>query len=270
MMGIIDGIRGHISRTRRNMRMSAAKRISRDSERMSKQMDGVFESFNVKPARPANTEDHYKTLGIGYTKDPSAIRKAYIDSIKRSHPDVSKSKSAEEDAKRINRAYQVLKDMQSKLDYDTLLLAKGAKMEQAEEARLLGALVSAYSSARKAAYGEMVERAKRATSYAAFASEIEAYLKWEQTFNGVSRRLFGKGKGIAAKAKKLSSKNMQMSKKEKDEEIRSVLEKNEASLHALEAMSGSFSANADLVMKRARALIEPSEKEAARELRRNL
>ncbi|RLA74063.1 MAG: J domain-containing protein [Epsilonproteobacteria bacterium] len=60
----------------------------------------------------------YKTLEIGENATPAEIKKAYRKLAKQYHPDINKSKQAEEKFKEINAAYEVLGDEKKKAQYD--------------------------------------------------------------------------------------------------------------------------------------------------------
>ncbi|WKX99669.1 hypothetical protein Q1695_014498 [Nippostrongylus brasiliensis] len=70
-------------------------------------------------SRPSNKEDYYKTLGV--KKDASAkdIKKAYFQLAKKYHPDVNKTKEAQEKFQEISEAYEVLSDENKRQEYDT-------------------------------------------------------------------------------------------------------------------------------------------------------
>lgn len=64
---------------------------------------------------------HYKTLGVATDASPEEIRKVYHELVKKYHPDTHKSnKNAEEKLKAINEAYNVLKDLGKRAEYDYL------------------------------------------------------------------------------------------------------------------------------------------------------
>ncbi len=65
-------------------------------------------------------QDYYKTLGISRTASPEDIQKVYRKLARKYHPDVNKSKEAEEKFKEINEAHEVLKDPDKRQKYDTL------------------------------------------------------------------------------------------------------------------------------------------------------
>jgi DnaJ-class molecular chaperone len=65
-----------------------------------------------------NNEDLYFLLGIKRTNDQNVIRKAFIESIKKYHPDIS-GKEFEGKAKSIISAYKTLSDPNLKTIYDS-------------------------------------------------------------------------------------------------------------------------------------------------------
>jgi curved DNA-binding protein len=60
----------------------------------------------------------YETLGLNDNATASEIKKAYRKLAKKYHPDINKTKEAEEKFKEINAAYEVLSDEQKKAQYD--------------------------------------------------------------------------------------------------------------------------------------------------------
>ncbi|MBN4077383.1 DnaJ domain-containing protein [Sulfobacillus acidophilus] len=65
-------------------------------------------------------QDYYKVLGVTKNATKSEIQKAYRKLAKKYHPDVSGSKASEEKFKKITEAYEVLKNPDSRRQYDTL------------------------------------------------------------------------------------------------------------------------------------------------------
>lgn len=65
-------------------------------------------------------QDYYETLGVGRGASQDDIQKAYRKLARKFHPDVNKEKSAEDKFKRINEAYEVLKDPEKRKRYDAL------------------------------------------------------------------------------------------------------------------------------------------------------
>ncbi|MDR1622419.1 MAG: DnaJ domain-containing protein, partial [Synergistaceae bacterium] len=65
-------------------------------------------------------KDYYEILGVERTASQDEIRKAYRRLAKKHHPDVSKDKGSDARYKEINEAYEVLKDPDKRVKYDTL------------------------------------------------------------------------------------------------------------------------------------------------------
>ena len=64
-------------------------------------------------------EDYYKVLGVSKTASETDIKNAYRALALKLHPDVNKSKEAEEKFKKINEAYAVLGDTEKRQQYDS-------------------------------------------------------------------------------------------------------------------------------------------------------
>lgn len=65
-------------------------------------------------------KDYYETLGIKRGATEAEIKSAYRKLARKYHPDVNKTKEAEEKFKDINEAYEVLGDKQKRQRYDSL------------------------------------------------------------------------------------------------------------------------------------------------------
>ncbi|MEC9397852.1 MAG: DnaJ C-terminal domain-containing protein [Myxococcota bacterium] len=65
-------------------------------------------------------EDYYKVLGVSRSATQEELQSAFRKLARKYHPDVSKEPDAEEQFKRINEAYEVLKDPETRRRYDAL------------------------------------------------------------------------------------------------------------------------------------------------------
>ena len=65
-------------------------------------------------------KDYYEILGVSRDADSNTIKSAYRKLARKYHPDVNKTKEAEEKFKDINEAYEVLSDKNKRQRYDSL------------------------------------------------------------------------------------------------------------------------------------------------------
>ncbi len=65
-------------------------------------------------------KDYYEILGVSRDADTASIKSAYRKLARKYHPDVNKTKEAEEKFKDINEAYEVLSDKNKRQRYDSL------------------------------------------------------------------------------------------------------------------------------------------------------
>lgn len=65
-------------------------------------------------------KDYYETLGVKREASEAEIKSAYRKLARKYHPDVNKTKEAEEKFKEINEAYEVLGDKEKRQRYDSL------------------------------------------------------------------------------------------------------------------------------------------------------
>jgi len=66
----------------------------------------------------ANNEDYYQTIGVSKNATEKEIKAAFKKLAHKYHPDSNDSKEAEEKFKKINEAYNVLKDEEKRKAYD--------------------------------------------------------------------------------------------------------------------------------------------------------
>jgi len=76
--------------------------------------------------------DYYAVLGVPRDASQEAVKKAYRSLARSLHPDVNKDPQAEARFKRVNEAYEVLKDKEKRAKYDRLG-ANWQELERQEE-----------------------------------------------------------------------------------------------------------------------------------------
>jgi len=67
--------------------------------------------------------NYYKLLGIDPKADQQTVKRAYLDAVRKWHPDKNPDRieEAEEKTKVLNQAYPVLKDPETRKNYDRML-----------------------------------------------------------------------------------------------------------------------------------------------------
>ena len=63
-------------------------------------------------------ECYYQSLGIDPNSDMDAIRRAYLDLVKKYHPDLNKERDTTQIFTKIKKAYEVLSEEEDKQQYD--------------------------------------------------------------------------------------------------------------------------------------------------------
>ncbi|RLV95278.1 DnaJ 1 mitochondrial [Spathaspora sp. JA1] len=75
-------------------------------------------SFHASKRVLALNFDPYATLGISKSADQAAVKRAYVDLVKKYHPDVNKEKDAETRFHKIQESYELLRDKNKRAQYD--------------------------------------------------------------------------------------------------------------------------------------------------------
>ncbi len=180
-----------------------------------------------------NIRNYYEILGIKYTNDPKAIKSAYISMIKQYHPDVSKDELATQKTEQINEAYSVLKDPDSKAQYDSKF-SKGNNRMSADTTKILyRELLSRYQKVRSKDIEEFNSRVSTPQSRDSIKASVADVTDWQKRFRQVSNNTFGNFWDYGNTLRHLESLNKSLIKGEKDEMKHAALEENLLDLQGL-------------------------------------
>ena len=83
-------------------------------------------------------KDYYEILGVEEEASDEEIRARWIELAKRYHPDLGKTKEADEKIKEINEAYEVLKDDSKRFEYDFERTLKRSVIKKAHRSKEKG------------------------------------------------------------------------------------------------------------------------------------
>ncbi len=212
-------------------------------------------------------KNYYDILGIKYTNDHKAIRRAYIEMVKRYHPDVSTEKDATKKSTEVNEAYAVLKDQKSKEEYDTLF-SKGKNSMGPEVTKgILDILIKNYSEARNRDFKEFNERVATPQSRDAVNAAINEALDWGHAFNEAKKKTFGRLIDAGRSIRKLASANRGMAKQAVKEDADS-LPRNLEELESMEKAFGEIEKGLDSIISGATGRIREDESKIEAKLRR--
>jgi len=172
------------------------------------------------------TGNYYEALGIRYTSDPKAIKGAYYGLMKRYHPDVSENADAEEQAKRINEAYAVLKDKRLKEEYDSSSSRGEASLSAESSKEISKELKKHYSELREKDLKVFKEITSVPLRKDALVAAIENMCAWEKRFDKAAHSTFADFKRYEKAVRKLGAMNRRMLQSEKDASNLSRLKEN--------------------------------------------
>lgn len=165
-------------------------------------------------------KDYYETLGVKRDATEAEIKSAYRKLARKYHPDVNKTKEAEEKFKEINEAYEVLGDKQKRQRYDSLganwqggadytpppgfeqFNFGGGQGSAYQQFNFNGQDMGGFSDFFSSLFGDMMGGATSGGARGGFSSFDFGDLGAQQ---GYSRRTYGGGNARTSRAKQSSS-----------------------------------------------------------------
>jgi methylmalonyl-CoA mutase cobalamin-binding domain/chain len=239
----------HFSAARRERNLERLLVRSRD---FGARLEGEAKRFGIDLGG-LKTGSYYDVLGISYTEDPKEIRDAYVELVKKYHPDVSREIDAAEMTKRINEVYAVLKDEKLKSEYDASS-RKGKSGLSADMAKGISQeLVRRYMEARERDFREFEKTVSVPLQADALGAAVEGVCDWNGRLNKVTDATFRNFRAYGKRVRKLGSVNRRLLQKEAGEVTLSRLRENgrrlDELLIAYDEVSGGISIVTDNVRK---------------------
>jgi len=132
--------------------------------------------------------DYYSVLGVEHNSTTDEIKKAYRKLAREYHPDINKTKEAEEKFKKINEAYEILGDSNKRKNYDS------------KSSNPFGSFTSGFGKAGSMDMNDLFSKAfggfgsnntrKKSKHKKTFTSEAELsiYISFEESVFGVDKK----------------------------------------------------------------------------------
>src|SRR4030042_1555055 len=98
-------------------------------------------------------KDYYEILGVEKEASDEEIRARWVELAKRYHPDLGKTKEADEKIKEINEAYEVLKDDSKRFEYDFERTLKRSVIKKAHCSKEKGIPIDRKSTRLNSSHG---------------------------------------------------------------------------------------------------------------------
>lgn len=235
-MGILSKASAKISEIRKARRSGKETRLLEDTAMAESRLKSEAKKLGIDISN-VTSKNYYEILGIKYTNDQKAIRRAYLGMVKKYHPDINTEKSAAARSTEINEAYAVLKDGKSKSEYDSSFSKGRNNMGPEVTKSILDILMKGYSEARNRDFKEFNERVATPQSMEAVSTAISEVLDWNSTLNAVRKKTFGGLMDSGKAIRRLASANRNMLKSGGGKEDYGRLKDN---LEGLESMEMSF------------------------------
>ncbi len=247
-------------------RKKSIEKLMANSRDFEAKLETEAKRFGIE-LRRLKTGNYYEVLGIKYTADTAAIKEAYHGLVKKYHPDVSKEAGAEEQTKKINEAYAVLKDSKLKEEYDKNSF-KGDTYISADATMCISReLMRKYTEVRNRDFEQFREITSVPLRRNDLMAAIEDVCNWNRRFDKVANATFGNFRAYGKRIKKLGAINKKMLKNEKEEAAIEKLKENGSRLDELVVVWGKVDKGISVVAKKVKEDIGTQELVIAKKLR---
>ena len=263
-------ILAHVRHLSSRLRASRHKQLLEETAKVEKAFLSCARKLGIDPSSDLNAHSHYEILGIKYTNDQAAIKKAYHDMIKRYHPDISKDRLATHRTAQINQAYHVLKDKAAKAEYDTRFANGKGRISESSMNAMRSELIKNYNSARQKDFEEFNKRVTYPQSLDSLRAAVEQAADWAKRLRQASHLTFAELHSQNKKLRSLVAANRKMLKTELDVGSIMALENNFARLQGLLAASNDIEQCISIVVENTANELATEENNLADRLRRSV
>ncbi|MEM3839128.1 MAG: DnaJ domain-containing protein [Candidatus Micrarchaeaceae archaeon] len=270
-MGLLDKVAGRLERLGNAGLEYMVKRLIKGTDEAEDMLRSEAKKFGIMLEAPRRN-DYYETLGISYTDDQKAIRNAYLQMIKKYHPDVNKEELAKERSKEINEAYSVLKDKGKKSEYDAHFSksSRRARVNAAEAEEMVRALADAYAEIRMKEFMDFNKRVSMPQSIESIEAAIEDVTNWKRSLSRAASRTFGSLLDSGAKIRRLRKLNARLMKSRYAQGYWPKLDENLRRLEALAKSSAEMEKEANFALEKFRHMVEKEESKMKQRLRNSI
>jgi curved DNA-binding protein CbpA len=188
------------------------KRLLEESSELDAKFRAEAKRFKIDLKNTAS-RSYYEVLGIPYTNDRKTIRAAYLEMMKRYHPDVSREKGAKEISEMINEAYSTLKDSSLKQEYDAAYSRGSSKIGAEATREMSESLLRKYMEFRERDFAEFRKRVAVPLERDEIRTAIDEVLDWRGRFSKASGLTFGRITDYGRRLRRLERLNKALVKR---------------------------------------------------------
>ncbi len=267
-MTIFGSLKKSLEEMAERRREKAFKELLDDTEDIESAISDAIGKASKKTTDDP-LKEHFDALNIKRTSDKVKIRKAYLEQIKKYHPDVSEEKNAAEMSKKLNDAYHVLAGKQLATDYESLRTE--GKLNPNIKIDMANALLAAYVQKREQDYEElMVQVGYHPVEMPILIAAVQEFTNWKKRYNSVADGLFNGFFRIEPKLEKLEKEDKALYKSERDPQKRKTLEQTAEKLKAAKEEFAELKDDILHVIESVRNDIGPQEQKAGQQMKRSI